>query len=156
MEKDMLKDMRIHTKDPSVGPWMLKELLGAGHQPGKRSTNPYHLGVVFERLPENLQRWWLREIDYDQQGQPLKVRRHLELVAAIAAYIEATARKCAEMLNNQEKPKLYRAPPGWQKFLRSRRLMMKNQKHQKNISHGLCQVHDQCPTLTAPSFPPCL
>ena len=69
------------------------------------------LGVVFERLPKNLQRWWLREIDYDRQGEPLNVRRHLELVAAIAAYIESTARKCAEMLKNQERPKLYSPRP---------------------------------------------
>lgn len=47
-----------HTKDPSVGPWMLKELLGAGHQPGKRSTNPRLLGVVFERLPTPLRQRW--------------------------------------------------------------------------------------------------
>ena len=107
----MLKDMLIHTKDPSVGPWMLRELLGAGHESAERSTNPYHLGVVFEKLPENLQRWWLREIDYDRQGKPLNVRRHLELVAAIAAYVESTARKCAEMLKNQERPKLYSPRP---------------------------------------------
>jgi hypothetical protein len=118
--------MRKHTKDPSVGPWMLKELLGLGHRPGKRSTNPYLLGVVFERLPENLQRWWLREIDYDRQDEPLKVRRHLELVAAIAAYVESTARKCAEMLKNQERPKIYSPRPlplpaaaGNEEFLRS-------------------------------------
>jgi hypothetical protein len=39
-----------YTKNhPSVSPWMLKELLGVGHQPGKRSANPWLLGVVFER-----------------------------------------------------------------------------------------------------------
>jgi hypothetical protein len=99
-----------HTKDPSVGPWMLKELLGVGHQPGQRSTDPYLLGVVVERLPEDLQRQ-LREIDYDQLGEPLNVRKRLELVAAIATHIathiESTARKGAEMLGNQEKPKFY-------------------------------------------------
>jgi len=96
-----------HTKDPSVGPWMLKELLGAGHQPGERSTNPYLLGVVFERLPKRLRQRWLREIDYDCQGEPLEVGKRLELVAAIAAYIASTARMCAEMLERQEKPKFY-------------------------------------------------
>ena len=95
----------------AIGPWMLKELLGVGHQSAERSTNPYLLGVVFERLPKNLQRWWLREIDYDRQGEPLNVRRHLVLVAAIAAYIESTARNCSEMLKNQERPKIYSPRP---------------------------------------------
>jgi hypothetical protein len=116
---------------------MLKELLGLGHQPGKRSTNPYLLGVVFERLPENLQQWWLREIDYDRQGEPLKVKCQLELVAAIAAYVESTARKCAEMLKNQEKPKLYCAPRGWQKFLRSRRSAAGRSPVNKRVMHNV-------------------
>jgi hypothetical protein len=90
-----------HTKDPSVGPWMLKELLGAGHEPGKRSTNPYLLGVVFKKLPKQLQQRWWRETDYGRRDVPL------ELVAAIADYVAATARKCAEMLKNQETPKFY-------------------------------------------------
>ena len=93
----------------AIGPWMLKELLGVGHQSAERSTNPYLLGVVFERLPKNLQRWWLREIDYDRQGEPLNVRRHLELVAAIAAYIESTARKCSEMLKNHTTKNIFPA-----------------------------------------------
>ena len=88
-----------HTKDPSIGPWMLKELLGAGHQPGERSTNPYLLGVVFKRLPLPLQQAWWRETDYGRRDAPL------EFVAAIADYVGSTARKCAEMLNNQENPR---------------------------------------------------
>jgi hypothetical protein len=87
------------TKD---GPWMLKELLGAGHEPGKRSTNPYLLGVVFERLPLPLRRRWWRETDHGHA--PRDVIAHLELVAAIAVHVGATAWKCAEMLRAQEHP----------------------------------------------------
>jgi hypothetical protein len=83
------------TKD---GPWMLKELLGAGHGPGKRATNPYLLGIVFEKLPKPLrQRWWA-ETDYGRRNPSL------ELVAVIAAHIGATAWTCAEMLKVQENP----------------------------------------------------
>jgi hypothetical protein len=89
---------------------MLKELLGAGHKPGKRSTNPYLLGVVFERLPLLLrQRWW-RETDYGGNDPPDAIAR-LELVAAIAAHVGATASKCAEMLKAQENPKVYSDKP---------------------------------------------
>jgi hypothetical protein len=86
---------------------MLKELLGAGHQPGERSTNPYLLGVVFKRLPLPLQQAWWRETDYGRRDAPVNVRKRLELVAAIAAHIASTARKCAEMLKIQENPKFY-------------------------------------------------
>jgi hypothetical protein len=79
---------------------MLKELLGAGRRAGKRSTNPYLLGVVFERLPKPLrQRWW-RETNYGRPDPP-DVIAHLELVAAVADYVGATARMCVEMLKNQ-------------------------------------------------------
>jgi hypothetical protein len=95
-----------HAKDPSVGPSTLKELLGAGHRPGKRSTNPWLLGVVFQRLPLLLrQRWW-RETDYGCRDASL------ELVAAIADYVGSTARKCSEMLKNQEHPKVYSGGTG--------------------------------------------
>jgi hypothetical protein len=84
---------------------MLKELLGAGHRPGKRSTNPRLLGVVFERLPKPLrQRWW-RETDYGRRDPSPA------LVATIADYVGSTARKCAEMLHNQENPKVYSDKP---------------------------------------------
>jgi hypothetical protein len=80
------------------GPWDLKELLGAGHEPGKRSTNPYLLGVVFKKLPKPLrQRWW-RETDYGRRPPSL------ELVAVIAAHMGAIAWRCAEMLKAQENP----------------------------------------------------
>jgi len=77
------------------GPWLLKELLGAGHEPTKRSTNPRLLGVVFEKLPLSLrQRWWL-ETDYGRRDASPK------LVAVIAAYVGLTACKCSTMLKNQ-------------------------------------------------------
>ena len=91
----------MEPKGHLVGPWMLKELLGAGHQPRKRAANPFLLGVVFERLPLQLQRRWWRETDYGRRDAPL------ELVAAIADYVGSTARKCAEMLWAQEHPKVY-------------------------------------------------
>jgi hypothetical protein len=103
------RQARLKTKDPSVGPWMLKELLGAGHQPGERSTNPYLLGVVFEKLPKPLQQRWWRETDYGRA--PRDVIAHLELVAAIADYVGSTTRKCAEMLKAQENPKVYSDKP---------------------------------------------
>jgi len=84
----------------SIGPWMLKELLGAGHGPGERSTNPYLLGVVFERLPAQLQERCRRE-------EAAEGVTRLELVAAVADHIAAVARKCAAMLKNQEHPKVY-------------------------------------------------
>jgi hypothetical protein len=80
------------------GPWDLAELLGAGHQPSKRATNPRLLGVVFEKLPLRLRRRWWRETDYGRRDASL------ELVAAIAAHVRATARKCRKMLKAQEKP----------------------------------------------------
>jgi hypothetical protein len=84
--------------DLSIGPWMLKELLGAGHRPGKRSTNPYLLGVVFERLPLPVRQHWWRETDYGRrEASP-------ELVAVIAVYVGSIAWKCAEMLKAQENP----------------------------------------------------
>jgi hypothetical protein len=97
-----------HTKDPSVGPWMLKELLGAGHGPGKRASNPYLLGVVFKKLPLELQRRWWAETDYGRRTDaPHDVIAFLKLVAAIADHIGATARECAQMLWAQEHPKVY-------------------------------------------------
>jgi hypothetical protein len=88
------------TNDLSIGPWMLKELLG-GHQPGKRSTNPFLLGVVFKKLPLELQRRWWAETDYGQRTPPPA------LVAEIADHVSSTARKCSEMLKAQENPKVY-------------------------------------------------
>jgi hypothetical protein len=46
------------------------------------------------------QRWW-RETDYGRRDAPL------ELVAAIADHVSATARACAKMLRDQEHPKFY-------------------------------------------------
>ena len=97
------------TNNPSIGPWMLKELLGAGHQPRKRSTNPFLLGVVFERLPKPLrQRWW-RETDYGRRNPSSP--SSMELVAAIADHVSATARMCAKTLWDQEHPKVYSDKP---------------------------------------------
>jgi hypothetical protein len=104
-EKQRQVRLKDHTKDPSVGPWMLKELLGAGHQPGERSTNPHLLGVVFKKLPMKLKRRWWRETDYGQHPPSL------ELVAAMAIHVAATARKCRKMLKNQERPKEYSDKP---------------------------------------------
>jgi hypothetical protein len=80
---------------------MLKELLGAGHGSGKRSTNPFLLGVVFEKLPIELRRRWWQETDYGRRNPSL------ELVAVIAVYVGATAWQCAKMLESQENPKVY-------------------------------------------------
>jgi len=93
-----------HTKDPSIGPWMLNELLGAGA--GKHSTNPFLLGVVFKKLPLRLRRQWWRETDYGRRPPSL------ELVAAIADYVSATAKACAKMLWDQEHPKIYSCEAG--------------------------------------------
>jgi hypothetical protein len=89
------------------GPWDLKELLGAGHKiqdVSRRflnSTNPFLLGVVFQKLPLPLrQRWWA-ETDYG------RLIPSPALVAAIADHISATARKCAEMLDAQENPTIF-------------------------------------------------
>jgi hypothetical protein len=99
------------TKDPSIGPWTLKELLGAGHGPGKRASNPYLLGVVFKKLPLELQRRWWAESDYGRRDAPNDAIAFLELVAAIAGHIGATARECAQTLKNQENPKVYSDKP---------------------------------------------
>jgi hypothetical protein len=96
------------TNDPSKrsDPWDLKELLGLSHEAQdvsrrfltKRSTNPRLLGVVFQKLPLQLRRRWWRETDYGRRPPSL------ELVAAIAAHVGATARKCRKMLDAQENP----------------------------------------------------
>ena len=65
------------------GPWDLSELLG----------------VVLNKLPAELRQCWEREFDYGHD-----VIRRLEVVAAIADHISATARRCAEMLKAQENP----------------------------------------------------
>jgi hypothetical protein len=88
------------------GPWDLKELLGAGHERGggflkKRSTSPYLLGAVFQKLPIDLRRRWWQETDYGHRPPSLK------LVAEIADHITATARRCAKMLWEQEHPRCY-------------------------------------------------
>jgi hypothetical protein len=77
-------------------------MLGAGHEPGKRATNPYLLGAVFKKLPIELQRRWWAETDYGRRNPSSP--SSMELVAAIAHHISATARNCAEMLRAQENP----------------------------------------------------
>jgi hypothetical protein len=85
---------------------MLKELLGAGHEIQdvnrrfltKRSTNPFLLGVAFQKLPIELRRHWWQETDYGQRAPSPA------LVAMIAAYVGSVAWQCSEMLKAQENP----------------------------------------------------
>jgi len=84
------------------GPWDLKELLGAGHERGERSTNPFLLNCVLEKLPLPLQQRWCQQTDRERRNPSSP--SSMELVAAIADHISATARRCAEMLKAQENP----------------------------------------------------
>jgi hypothetical protein len=62
---------------------------------------------VFKKLPLELQRRWWAETNYGRRDAPDDAIAFLELVAAIADHIGATARQCAQMLKNQENPKVY-------------------------------------------------